>query len=298
MNQRKSLEKLKAIHQKRKMDKKQIRLTEQDLHMLVEDAVKTYLVNEGIEEGVWGGLGNAMYGAFGKGNSFMNGMKNFKQNYQNGKLASDMKAYAQKIAPYLSKMSTLASSMGDEELANDLEGVQFKLKDVGDTTSDNARRVAAGKANGMMASGNFSMNPWGDERYEQNQKYDDLNNRYNSLQNDFNSLSNTAYGIQQQYDALQAEKQQLDNDMKALQNSNNSSTAEVENLKKQIEAEKQKYASDLKAYQDKYKKKSQNLKKANAKIRNYKAKQQQPQNTNNNGGYYTGTPYSPTNGYT
>ena len=38
--------------------------------MLVEDAVKTYLVNEGIEEGVWGGLGNAMYGAFGNPERF------------------------------------------------------------------------------------------------------------------------------------------------------------------------------------------------------------------------------------
>jgi len=35
---------------------KPIQLTEQDLHMLVEDAVKAYLVNEGIDEGLWGGL--------------------------------------------------------------------------------------------------------------------------------------------------------------------------------------------------------------------------------------------------
>ena len=41
------------------MDKKQtIQLTEQDLHMLVEDAVRTYLVNEGMEEGIWGGMKN------------------------------------------------------------------------------------------------------------------------------------------------------------------------------------------------------------------------------------------------
>jgi hypothetical protein len=38
------------------MNKKQtIQLTEQDLHMLVEDAVRTYLVNEGMDEGFWGG---------------------------------------------------------------------------------------------------------------------------------------------------------------------------------------------------------------------------------------------------
>lgn len=32
------------------MTDKRIQLTEQDLHMLVEDAVKSYLINEGIEE--------------------------------------------------------------------------------------------------------------------------------------------------------------------------------------------------------------------------------------------------------
>jgi hypothetical protein len=37
------------------MDKR-IQLTEQDLHMLVEDAVKSYLINEGLDEGFWGGL--------------------------------------------------------------------------------------------------------------------------------------------------------------------------------------------------------------------------------------------------
>lgn len=38
------------------MGNRQIQLTEQDLHMLVEDAVRTYLVNEGMDEGFWGGL--------------------------------------------------------------------------------------------------------------------------------------------------------------------------------------------------------------------------------------------------
>ena len=38
------------------MDKKPIQLTEQDLHMLVEDAVRTYLVENGMEEGLGGWL--------------------------------------------------------------------------------------------------------------------------------------------------------------------------------------------------------------------------------------------------
>lgn len=41
------------------MRRNTIQLTEQDLHMLVEDAVRTYLINEGIDEGFWNNLGSA-----------------------------------------------------------------------------------------------------------------------------------------------------------------------------------------------------------------------------------------------
>ena len=47
------------------MEKKAIKLTEQDLHFLVENAVQAYLVNEGIDEGFFGGLG-ALGSKFGK----------------------------------------------------------------------------------------------------------------------------------------------------------------------------------------------------------------------------------------
>ena len=38
---------------------KPIQLTEQDLHMLVEDAVRAYLVENGMDEGFWSNLGAA-----------------------------------------------------------------------------------------------------------------------------------------------------------------------------------------------------------------------------------------------
>ena len=41
---------------------KPIQLTEQDLHMLVEDSVRTYLKENGMEEGIWGGLKNVASG--------------------------------------------------------------------------------------------------------------------------------------------------------------------------------------------------------------------------------------------
>lgn len=41
------------------MERNQIVLSEQDLHMLVEDAVRIYLTENGMDEGFWGNLGAA-----------------------------------------------------------------------------------------------------------------------------------------------------------------------------------------------------------------------------------------------
>ena len=47
------------------MDKKQpIQLTEQDLHVLVEDAVRTYLIQEGFFSNMWNGAKNVAGGAW------------------------------------------------------------------------------------------------------------------------------------------------------------------------------------------------------------------------------------------
>lgn len=43
---------------------KPIQLTEQDLHMLVEDAVKTYLIQEGFFSNMWNGAKNVAGGAW------------------------------------------------------------------------------------------------------------------------------------------------------------------------------------------------------------------------------------------
>lgn len=58
------------------MDKKPIQLTEQDLHMLVEDAVRAYINENGMEEGLWGGL-SAL------GSKFGNRMSTAGQNMAN-----------------------------------------------------------------------------------------------------------------------------------------------------------------------------------------------------------------------
>ena len=58
------------------MDKKPIRLTEQDLHFLVENAVQAYLTENGMDEGFFGGLGAL-------GSKFGNRMKTAGQNMSN-----------------------------------------------------------------------------------------------------------------------------------------------------------------------------------------------------------------------
>ena len=59
------------------MDKKQIQLTEQDLRFLVEDAVKEYM----IQEGLWGGLKNL--GQVGT-QTMKNGINNIGNGIANG----------------------------------------------------------------------------------------------------------------------------------------------------------------------------------------------------------------------
>ena len=58
------------------MDKKPIRLTEQDLHFLVENAVQSYLTENGMDEGFFGGLGAL-------GSKFGNRMSTASQNMAN-----------------------------------------------------------------------------------------------------------------------------------------------------------------------------------------------------------------------
>ena len=65
---------------------RQIQLTEQDLHMLVEDAVKTYLVENGMQEGWFGDKWNQAKSAVSTAtqNGGEKGM-GLKQRFQNAK---------------------------------------------------------------------------------------------------------------------------------------------------------------------------------------------------------------------
>ena len=74
------------------MDKKQtIQLTEQDLHMLVEDAVRIYLKEQRIDE-FWGGLKNMMGAA---GNAMSNVYQGAKQTWNTGEISTKMQKLQQ-----------------------------------------------------------------------------------------------------------------------------------------------------------------------------------------------------------
>lgn len=81
------------------MDKKLIRLTEQDLHFLVENAVQAYLTENGMDEGFFGGLGAL-------GSKFGNRMKTVGQNMSN--------AASQKWGQAKNAMGQAANAVGQK----------------------------------------------------------------------------------------------------------------------------------------------------------------------------------------
>lgn len=81
------------------MNNKPIRLTEQDLHFLVENAVQTYLTENGMDEGFFGGLGAL-------GSKFGNRMKTAGQNMSN--------AASQKWGQAKNAMGQAANAVGQK----------------------------------------------------------------------------------------------------------------------------------------------------------------------------------------
>ena len=119
------------------MDKKQIRLTEQDLHMLVEDAVKTYLVKEGVDESVWGGLKNVWQGA-------KNWNFNVGQTYRAGNWASSFNNYAQEAQSALQEMITIARQTKNPTIAKELTNIKTMLGRAAAGYTKMANQVAKG----------------------------------------------------------------------------------------------------------------------------------------------------------
>jgi len=104
------------------MDKKPIRLTEQDLHFLVENAVQAYLTENEANEGVWGGVKNAW-------NAIKNGNFNVGNAYRTGNDASSFQKYANQAEQTINQMIAIADSTNNQRvsagLKKTLKNIQF-----------------------------------------------------------------------------------------------------------------------------------------------------------------------------
>lgn len=121
---------------------KRIRLTEQDLHMLVEDAVRTYLTENEMEEGFWGGVGNAF-------RSVGNGNWNPRQAYSQGSWASSMKKYCTSAQQGLQGVQNIMMKSGDQQGANTVGQLINNLNQLVTNYQANARN-ASNKKNMQM----------------------------------------------------------------------------------------------------------------------------------------------------
>ena len=103
------------------MNKKQIVLTEQDLHMLVEDAVRLYLQENDMEEGVWGGLKNA-YQAVKNGNFYL------KNAYNAGNNATSFQKYATQAINAIEYMKGIAKQTKNTNVYKGLERASSNIQ--------------------------------------------------------------------------------------------------------------------------------------------------------------------------
>jgi len=117
---------------------KPIQLTEQDLHFLVEDAVKNILKENGMEEGIWGGLKNAWQGA-------KQGNLNVASTYKTGNWASSFFKYEQQVQKIIQKMQQVANTSGNQELASSLDNISMQFSQAAANFNQMAQNAANAK---------------------------------------------------------------------------------------------------------------------------------------------------------
>ena len=115
-----------------------IRLTEQDLHFLVEEAVKGYLIENGMDEGVWGGLKNVW-------NGVKQGNLNVGTTYKAGNWASSFQKYEQQVQKIIQQMQQVAQESGNQQVVNDLNTVSQQFSTTAKEFNQMAQNVAKTK---------------------------------------------------------------------------------------------------------------------------------------------------------
>ena len=102
-------------------------LTEEDLHFIVEESVKQYMINEGV----WGGIQN-MY------NGYKNRNFNFAQQYQTGKVAGDFQKGYNIAYKGIQKMIAAANRVNNKDIEAALSNITDQMK----TANDNFQAMA------------------------------------------------------------------------------------------------------------------------------------------------------------
>lgn len=141
------------------MNNKPIQLTEQDLHMLVEDAVMTYLIQEGFFGNLWNGVKNVAGGAWDKmkqaGNTAGALYYNGAANGQIKKLQQMQQQYQQKIQQIQQQIQQLQQQAQNKQQAAQANKQNFQNRMTPNTTYNQPQ----GNANpNMQGNANPNMN--------------------------------------------------------------------------------------------------------------------------------------------
>lgn len=128
---------------------KPIQLTEQDLHMLVEDAVRAYINENGVNE-FWGGLKNMMGAA---GNSMSNWYQKQKQTWNTGEIRTKMQnlqQMEQQMEQQIQQMSAKRDQIKQQimQLQQSVGQSQQKI--------DNNNQQLANRRGGIMGANNMT----------------------------------------------------------------------------------------------------------------------------------------------
>ena len=111
---------------------KPIQLTEQDLHMLVEDAVRNILKENGMEEGFWGGMKNlAQKGTQAMGNGLTNmgkGIANKAQNAYNNAKVTATNAYNNVAGAATNAYNNVKTAYQQGSAQQDIQNVNNALR--------------------------------------------------------------------------------------------------------------------------------------------------------------------------
>ena len=121
---------------------KPIQLTEQDLHFLVEDAVRNILKENGMEEG-------ALWNAFKQkgqqiGQNIGNMARNMQQTYQTGKQNTKLQQYANNLIAQVNNFVEMASQFPDmAELVKASQNYETQVRNIMQNSNDNLANISA-----------------------------------------------------------------------------------------------------------------------------------------------------------